>query len=269
MQRILLTGAAGTIGSVLRAGLRGRYPTVRLLDVQEVEAPGDGEEVVSADLRDYPAVEAAMDSVDGVVHLGAIPAEAAFADIHEHNIAGTYHVFEAARRQGARRVVFASSNHATGFYREGERVGPAAPVRPDSFYGVSKVFGEALARMYADKFSLEAACLRIGSFRARPRSRRELSTWLSHRDAVALVRACLDVDELGFAIVYGVSANTRSWWDNPEAERIGYRPVDDAEEFAGELDTDDAPAGEGRQGGPFTAPEATAQHPPGVPRWSR
>lgn len=261
VERVLVTGAAGRIGSVVRAGLRGRYPAVRLLDVAEIGDAEEGEEVVTADLRDYPAVEAAMAGVDAVVHLGAIPGEAAFGAICEHNIVGTYHVFEAARRRGAARVVYASSNHATGFYRESDRIGPDAPVRPDTLYGVSKVFGEALARMYVDKFGLQAACLRIGSFGPRPQARRELSTWLSHRDAVELVRCCLDAPDLGFVIVYGVSANTRGWWDNREADRIGYRPVDDAEEFAAELLAEGGDRGrpdERLQGGPFTDVETTA-----------
>lgn len=266
--RILLTGAAGRIGSVVRHGLRGRYPVVRLLDVTAIPDAEEGEEVVTADLRDLPAVEAAMADVDAVVHLGAISREAAFPEICEHNIVGTYHVFEAARLHGATRVIYASSNHATGFYRESDRIGPDAPVRPDTHYGVSKVFGEALARLYADKFGLQSACLRIGSCRPRPQARRELATWLSHRDAVQLVRCCIDVPELGFAIVYGVSANTRGWWDNPEADRIGYRPVDDAEDFAAELPADDADSGpeEARfQGGPFTAVRTTTDTV-GLPR---
>lgn len=266
-RRVLLTGAAGGIGAVLRSGLRGRYPTLRLLDVEHLEASEDGEEAVVADLRDYASVEAAMKGVDAVVHLAAIPGEAAFADICEHNIVATYHVFEAARRQGVTRVVFASSNHATGFTPVTERIGPDAPVRPDTYYGVSKVFGEALARLYVDKFAMEVACLRIGSFGERPGSRRELFTWLSHRDAVELVRCCLDAPYLGFAVVYGISANTRTWWDNPHAERIGYRPVDNAEAYAAEV-LDATPGDDPTdrlQGGPFAAPEETAAHPPGVP----
>lgn len=259
-QRVLITGAAGTIGTVVRQGLRRRYPALRLLDVAEMGNAEQGEEIVTADLRDYPAVEAAMAGVDAVVHLGAIPGEAPFAEICAHNILGTYNVFEAARLQGVRRVVYASSNHATGFYRESDRIGPDAPVRPDTYYGVSKVFGEALARMYTDKFGLQVACLRIGSFRPKPHARRELATWLSHRDGVELVRCCVDVRDLGFAIVYGVSANTRGWWDNPEADRIGYRPVDDAEDFAAEVlggEEEPGPPEERFQGGPFTDVQTT------------
>ncbi|HVM00553.1 MAG TPA: NAD(P)-dependent oxidoreductase [Egibacteraceae bacterium] len=265
--RVLLTGAAGGIGTVLRAGLRGRYPELRLLDTEAMDAAGEGEEVVVADLRDYANVEAAMEGVDAVVHLAAIPGEAAFAEICAHNLVATYHVFEAARRQGATRVVYASSNHAIGFTPVTERIGPDAPLRPDTYYGVSKAFGEALGRLYVDKFGMDVACLRIGSFGERPGSRRELFTWLSPRDAVELVGCCLDAPYLGFAIVYGISANTRTWWDNPEAERIGYRPVDDAEAFAAELlagPASDDPT-ERFQGGPFTGRDTTADHPPGVP----
>ena len=235
IRRVLITGAAGKIGRALRAGLRGHYPTLRLLDVAPQQAAEPGEEVLTFDLNDRPATRAAMADVDMVVHLAAIPDEAPFDDILTGNITTTYSVFEAARRAGVGRVVFASSNHVTGFYPRGETVGPDDPVRPDSFYGVSKAFGEALGRLYADKFELEVVCLRIGSFEERPTRPRQLSTWLSPRDGVQLVRCCLDAPAVGFLVVYGVSANTRSWWKDDAAARLGYRPQDDAEEFAAQI----------------------------------
>jgi uronate dehydrogenase len=236
MQRVLITGAAGNIGRTLRAGLRGHYPLLRLLDVAPQEAAEPGEEVLTLDVNDRPATDAAMEGVHAVIHLAAIPDEAGFYDILAGNITTTYSVFEAARRAGVRRVVFASSNHVTGFYPRGQTIGPDDPIRPDSFYGVSKAFGEALGRLYADKYGLEVVCLRIGSFAERPTGRRQLSTWLSPRDCVQLVRCCLDAPAVGFMVVYGVSANSRSWWKDEPAARLGYRPQDNAEEFAAQFE---------------------------------
>jgi uronate dehydrogenase len=235
-QRVLITGAAGNIGRALRAGLRDRYALLRLIDVAPQEPAQTGEEVVTLDLNDRRASEAAMEGVDAVVHLAGIADEASFDDILEGNITTTYSVYEAARRAGVRRVVFASSNHVTGFYPRDETVGPDHPVRPDTFYGVSKAFGEALGRLYADKYGLEVVCLRIGSFTERPTTPRQLSIWLSPRDCVHLVCCCLDASSVGFEIVYGVSANTRSWWKDDAAARLGYHPEDNAEEFAGEFE---------------------------------
>jgi uronate dehydrogenase len=240
MERVLVTGAAGTIGRALRTGLRGRYPLLRLVDVAP-QAPAEaGEEVLALDLNDRGATEDAMAGVDAVVHLAAIAHEAAFDDIVAGNVMTTYSVFEGARRAGVRRVVFASSNHVTGFYRRDEIVGPNEPVRPDTFYGVSKAFGEALGRLYADKHGLEVVCLRIGSFAERPTTVRQLNIWLSPRDCVELVRCSLEAADVGFTVVYGVSANTRSWWRDDAAARLGYRPQDDAEIFAAEIDAPQA-----------------------------
>lgn len=234
-KRVLITGAAGKIGRALRQGLRGRYPLLRLSDVAPLDDAGPGEEVVYADLRDMTQVERAVAGTDAVVHLGGVPVEAEWERIHLNNIVGTYHLFEAARRHGVSRVAFASTNHVTGFYRRGRRVGPGDPVRPDSRYGVSKAFGEALARLYADKYGLGVVCLRIGSFQPRPAGIRMLSTWISPRDMVQLVKRSLEAPDIRFEIVYGVSANDRTWWDNPAAARIGYVPVDNAEAFAGKI----------------------------------
>jgi uronate dehydrogenase len=253
-RKVLLTGAAGRIGSVLRPALRGELDELRLSDLREPDGVVAPETFVRADLADADAVLRAVDGVDAVVHLGAVPDEAPFGAIAGPNLHGAFAVFDACRRTGVRRVVYASSNHATGFYPVGEPLDGTWPPRPDGLYGASKVFGEALGRMFSERFGLEVVCLRIGSFRPAPGERRELSTWLSHGDAVRLVRAALTADAIGFEIVYGVSANTRAWWPLSEAaRRIGYAPRDDAEAFADEL------AGVGEdyrfQGGPNTALE--------------
>ena len=168
MNRILITGAAGKIGSTLREGLRGRYRVLRLTDIAPLGPARAGEEIVRADLADLAAVEAAMQGVDCVVHLGAIPGEDTWDKILPNNVVGTWNVFEAARRQGVRRVVYASSHHAVGFYRRDRDIDQTVVPRPDGIYGVSKVFGEAVGRLFADKHGLSVACLRIGAFRDKP-----------------------------------------------------------------------------------------------------
>jgi uronate dehydrogenase len=201
-----------------------------------------------ADFRDLGEARRAVAGCDAVVHLAAIPVEDEFERILESNLRGTYNLLEAARLEGCSRVVLASSNHVTGFHAVDEHIGTDAPRRPDSFYGLSKSYGEDLGRLYFDRHGIEVACLRIGSMLERPTEERHLSTWLSHRDCVQLVRRCLEVETLDYLVVYGVSANRRSWWRRDGWERIGYRPEDDAEAFAAAV-----PPGPGYQfqGGPF------------------
>jgi uronate dehydrogenase len=253
VDRVLITGAAGRIGQTLRQGFQGRFGALRLLDLAPLGAAKPGEELVTADVRDLAGVSAAVADVDAIVHLAGIPQEDAFDRILQTNVVGTYNVFEAARRQGCARVVLASSLHVTGFYDAGERIGPEAPVRPDSFYGLGKACGENLGRLYADKYGLEVVCLRLGTFAERPTTPRHLSTWLSPPDAVELFYRALVAPGVGFTVVYGASANQRSWWDPGPTDRLGYRPMDDAEEWASKLDADADPteSGGGPQGGSY------------------
>jgi uronate dehydrogenase len=254
----VLTGAAGRIGTSLRAGLAERVGELRLLDLAPLEATHPREVVVAGDVGDAGQIQAACEGAHGVVHLAGIADEADFRDLAQVNVLGTYHVLEAARRVAARRVVFASSNHVTGFYPVTVPVEAAMPVRPDSLYGVSKVAGEALGRMYAEKFGLEVACLRIGSFGAAPQDERQLSTWLSPRDCLAAVLAAMTAPGLTFAAFYGVSRNTRRWWDLTAGEQLGFLPRDDAEEHAAHLATGDS-GGAVPQGGSYAAPAYTAE----------
>jgi uronate dehydrogenase len=249
-----LTGAGGRIAGILRAELAARVGRLRLVDVVPVAPEHPGEEAALADLRDQAAVEAALTGADGVLHLGAIADEADFHDLAAVNIVGTFHVLEAARRQALERVVFASSNHVTGLYPADTVVDPLMPVRPDGLYGVSKVAGEALGRMYAEKFGLRVACLRIGTFDWAPREPRHLSTWLSPADALGAVLAAMTAPDLTYSAFYGVSRNTRRWWDLAAGEAIGFDPRDDAERYADALG--EPPAGE-RQGGLHATPQAT------------
>jgi uronate dehydrogenase len=243
--KVLITGAAGRIGTVLSRGLEHE---LRLSDI--VEPDGLEHEFVRADLTDQAQVDRAVAGVDAVVHLGAVPDEAPFDEIAGPNLHGVFHVFDACRRHGVARIVYASSNHATGMYPVGEPLTESVVPRPDGLYGASKVYGEALGRMYAEKFGLEFVALRIGTFTERPPDRRALATWLSHGDCVRLVDAALTAPDVGFTIVYGASANTRRWWPlDDAARRIGYEPQDDAEAYADGLE--DGPPYD-RQGGPNT-----------------
>jgi uronate dehydrogenase len=242
MKKVLITGAAGHIGRALRAGMRGHY-TLRLADIAPQAPAVEGEEVVAADIRDLAAMTQAMQGMDCVVHLAGIPDEDTWERIRDMNIDGCYNVFEAAYQAGVKRVVFASSNHAVGFHRRTKTLDEQAQPRPDSRYGVSKVFGEALGRLYADKHGLSVACLRIGSFRPddTPTAPRHLATWISHRDMVQLTRRCVDHPNYHFVVVYGVSGNDAGHWDNGHAAFLGYAPQDNAQRRADDIACTAAP----------------------------
>jgi uronate dehydrogenase len=249
VSRLLVTGAAGRIGTSLRPALREDLEELRLSDIAPLDELAPQERFVRADIADLAALCAAAAGIDAIVHLGAVSTEASFTELVGPNLVGAFNAFEAARLEGVRRVVFASSNHATGFYPSDERISVADAVRPDGLYGVTKAYGEALGRMYADRFGLEVVCLRIGTWIDRPTEVRHLSTWLSPADGARLVRAALAAP-VDFAVVYGVSANTRSYWDNSGAARLGYEPEDDAERFAAEVGGHEFP----HQGGGYAAP---------------
>jgi uronate dehydrogenase len=231
MKRVLITGAAGSIGSYLRGTLRGKY-LLRLSDVQNIETLAEGEEFVAADVTDSNALPSLMEDVHGIVHLGGVPREDAWEPILDVNIVGTYNVFEAARQKGVERFIFASSNHAIGFYPRAQRIDTDVTVRPDSRYGVSKAFAEALGSLYADKYGLRVMCIRIGNVADEPVDVRRLSIWVSPRDLSQLVEIGLEHPDMRYEIVYGVSDNARGWWDNTNAERLGYAPRDRSEDYA-------------------------------------
>jgi len=236
---------------MLRPGLHGVADEMRLADLRPIE----GEKVLIGDVAELAFARRAIAGCDACIHLAAIPVEAPFDQILRSNIQGAWAVFEAARLEGCDRIVFASSNHATGFYPITRHVAPSDPVRPDTYYGASKAFGEALGSLYHDKFGLRVACVRIGSALPRPVDVRHLSTWISPGDLGRLVTACLTSPELGFAIVYGVSRNTRGWWDLEPGRRLGYEPEDDSEQFA--ADVEPLPAYEFQGGEKFTGPGTT------------
>ncbi|EFG8200108.1 NAD(P)-dependent oxidoreductase [Salmonella enterica subsp. enterica] len=234
-RKVLVTGAAGRIGLALRKGLPDQSWNVRLADLQPLADLGPEEEFVQADITDMEAVEKLVDGVDAIVHLAASVSSNGWETMFRPNFIGAYNIFEAARRAGVKRVVYASSIHAHGFHRRDHKIGSETPPRPDSIYGVSKVFGEAVGRLYADKHGMEVVCLRIASFQPKPVNERQLSTWLSPRDCVHLVRRALDAPNVHFEALYGASANTRQIYDISNWGNIGYQPQDNAEDFAAEV----------------------------------
>jgi uronate dehydrogenase len=259
MKHILITGAAGGVATMIRPLLRDAY-RLRLSDVRPVGDPTPQEDVVTADLMDVEAVRRAVSGVDGIVHLGGYSVEAEWDTIHAANIVGCYNLFEAARLEGVKRIVFASSNHAMGFYPRSQTVGIDAPVRPDSRYGLSKTFGEGVGALYAYKYGAKVLSIRIGHVAERPVDRRRLAIWLSPRDLVQLIRIGLEHPDIRHEIVYGMSDNKRAWWDNSNALRLGYRPLDRSEDYADEvLAADSGRSGDDRvdlnQGGPFCVAE--------------
>ncbi|MEJ2174413.1 MAG: NAD(P)-dependent oxidoreductase [bacterium] len=231
MKTILITGAAGGIGGHLRRELAGKY-RLRLSDIRPIKTLAKGETFARADLTKLGDLLRAAKGVDAIVHLGGYSVEGRWEDIHPANIVGCYNAFEAARRNGVKRFLFATSNHAVGFYRRDEIIDHRVMVRPDSRYGVAKAFGEALGRLYADKYGLEVFCMRIGNVNPAPLDKRRLSIWISPRDMAQLVAIGIEHPEIRFEIVYGVSDNARSWYDNANALRLGYAPQDDSEVYA-------------------------------------
>ncbi|TVQ38809.1 MAG: NAD(P)-dependent oxidoreductase [Geminicoccaceae bacterium] len=256
MQTVLVTGAAGDVARQLRPYLRAAYPSLVLSDRTPVTDLAPGERFVAADLTDMAATLAACEGVDGIVHLGGYSVEAPWETIHPANVVGCYNLFEAARQAGVRRVVFASSNHAIGFYERRRRIGVDHRVRPDGFYGVSKAFGEALGSLYADKYGLGVLSIRIGNVGSRPLDLRRLSIWLHPEDLAQLCRIGLEHPELHNEVVYGASDNARGWWDNEPAFRLGYAPRHRAEDDAAHALAEQAklepdPIGDRFQGGGF------------------
>ena len=258
MKKILITGAAGDVGGHLRRELAGRY-ALRLSDIRPVDDLADGEEFIRGDCASLRDMLKVTKGVEAIVHLGGFSVEGDWDTILRANIVGTHNVFEAARRNGVRRMVFATSNHAVGFYERDETIDHRVYPKPDSRYGVSKVFGEALGSLYADKYGMEVVCMRIGNVNPKPMDKRRLSIWLSPRDLAQLVSIAIDRPGIRFEIVYGVSGNRRSWYDNANAERLGYAPQDDSEPYAEEVLKYEKPGADPRtekyQGGTFVLAE--------------
>lgn len=260
MKKIVLTGAAGRLGTQLRAPLSklcDEFVSSDLADGVSNLAPN--ETYVKADLTDLDAMVSLLEGADMVVHFGAVGDEAPMEVLWGPNFYGAYTVWEAAYRNKLRRVVYASSIHAVGMHKKTDFIGIDAPHKPDTFYGLAKCFAEDLASLYWDKRGLESVCMRILSC-AQPTNSRAVGSWLSYDDLIHLVERAISTPITGFSVVYGVSNNDRAPVDNAKAQHLGYHPKDNAEQFAKEIYANDGPLdpldpGNTHHGGPFAAVE--------------
>jgi uronate dehydrogenase len=270
VKKVALTGAAGQLGRVLRKALLERGVNLRsAAGSQPLEPIADGEDVMHGDLRDAAIVDRLLDGVDVLIHMAGTSVERPLPEIIENNLRALVEVYEGARRHGTKRIVFASSNHAIGMHPVESKLGLDCDFRPDGFYGLSKMWGEGLARLYWDKHGIESVCIRIGSCIEKPTEFRHLSTWLGFDDLLQLITRSIEVPDLGFELVWGVSANTRTYWDNAGAVRLGYRPTQNAEDYAAEIlakpNAMDA-VGQRYQGGSFASFDFSRPAPGAAPR---
>ncbi len=238
-RRLLLTGAAGALGRGLRVGLAAHCRVLRVSDIAPLGDAAANEEVQRCELDDRAAMHALLQDVDAVVHFGGVATEAAFDALLPANISGVFNLFEAARRQGVRRVVLASSNHAVGAYEQAQPLHALVPPRPDTLYGATKVWAETLAQLYWDRHGIETVSLRIGSATPEPQDRRALATWISPGDLLRLVLAALSAPAVGHRIVYGMSASARPIWDPAPGSAIGYQARDSSEPWRAAIEAAD------------------------------
>lgn len=266
MKKIALSGAAGQLGTVLRQALVQRGMTLRSAggpDPREPLTPlAAHEEVMHGDLVDPAVVDSLLEGTDVLIHLAGTSVERPLPEIIDNNLRALVEVYEGARRHKVRRIVFASSNHAIGMYPVEEKLALDCDFRPDGFYGLSKAWGEALARLYWDKHGIESVCVRIGSCIEKPTEFRHLSTWFGHEDLFHLIDRCIEAPSVGFLVVWGVSNNTRSYWDNAGAERLGFKPRQNAEDYAAEILARPNPVdaiGQRYQGGTFASHDFTPE----------
>jgi uronate dehydrogenase len=256
--RLLLTGAAGGVGKVIRPRVAPFAQTIRVSDLAAAlpSKAASNEEVVACDLADKQAVDGLVAGCDAVIHLGGVSVERPFEEVLEANIKGVYNLYEAARRHGVKRIIFASSNHVTGFYRQDEKIDAHALRRPDGYYGLSKSFGEDVAQFYFDRYGIETVSIRIGSAFPEPKDRRMMASWLSYDDLLDLLQRSLFTPDVGHTVVYGMSDNQVKWWDNRYADKLGFAPRDSSEPFRAKVEQQPAPAPGSAaavlQGGAFT-----------------
>lgn len=265
IKRVLITGAAGDVGGRCMPLLKAAYPEVVASDIR-VPKDTHGLPFIKADLTSPAEVAKAVAGVDGIFHLGGYSVEGTWEQILNANIVGCYNLFEEARKAGVKRIVFASSNHAVGFYPRSETIPPDVTTLPDSRYGVSKAFGEALGAMYAMKHGMGVTAIRIGNVGEKPLDVRRLSIMLHPEDLVQLVRIGLEHPEIRFDVLYGASDSPRAWWDNSRARQLGYRPKHNSEThladaMAGQAKAPADPIGDYYQGGTYCSAEYTAHFP--------
>jgi uronate dehydrogenase len=257
VHRLLITGAAGGVGRIMRQRLAPLATILRLSDISDMGEAAPNEELVACDLGDAKGVHDLVKDCDAIVHLGGISGEAPFSKILNGNIIGCYNLYEAARAHGQPRILYASSLHTVGFYRQDEYFDATIPPRPDGLYGVSKCFGESMARMYFDKFGQETAIVRIGSCFEHPRDHRMLASWLSYGDFASLADCVFSAPRLGCPIIWGVSNNDARWWDNSRVNFLGWQPKDNAGDHRARVEATVPRAAADSssalyQGGPFT-----------------
>ena len=254
--RILLTGAAGSLGSVLRPRLQKYAQCIRLSDINPIEdLHNSAEEIIYCDLADKAAVYALLKDVDAVIHFGGVSTEHAFEDVLGPNICGSYHLYEAARQHAVKRIIFASSNHVVGFHHRGEMLDSDCLRKPDGYYGLSKSFGEDVATFYWHRYAIETLSIRIGSAFPQPSNTRMLSTWLHYDDLEQLIVKGLSVVGLGHSVVFGASNNQQTWWDNRLAAHLDYQPQHRADAYQAQIASQHPAApdpGADYQGGAFT-----------------
>ncbi|TMH34489.1 MAG: NAD(P)-dependent oxidoreductase [Betaproteobacteria bacterium] len=237
MTKVALSGASGNMGRILRTELQKRGVDLRSAGGRNPLVPlHEGEDVMHGDLRDPVIVDRLLQGVDVLIHLAGTSVERPLPEIIENNLVALHQVYEGARRNKVRRIVFASSNHAFGMHSVNNKLKLDAPFRPDGFYGLSKVWGEAMARMYWDKHGIEGISVRIGTAMGKPPAEfRHLSTWFGNEDLIELMMQCINVPDVGYMAVWGVSNNKRSYWDNTGAEKLGFNPKQNSEDFAAEV----------------------------------
>ena len=260
MTKVALTGAEGNVGRVLRAELLRRGVNLRSAGFKPLDPIVSGEDITHGDLRERAVVDRLLAGVDVLIHMAGTSVERPLPEIIENNLRALVEVYEGARRHKVRRIVFPSSNHTVGMYSVKEKLGLDCALRPDGFYGVSKVWGEAIARMYWDKHGIETICVRIGTCIEKPTEFRHLSTWFGYEDLLHFAKQCIEAPDIGFLIVWGVSHNTRSYWSNAGAERLGYVPRQNAEDHAAEIlkkKNPIDPVAQQYQGGSFTTMDFT------------
>jgi len=230
-KKVLVTGASGHLGGMLFKSLANiGYKNLIGTDLKKINIKKN-QKFILANLKNLKATIKMTKGIHAIVHFGAIPIEDTQPNILENNIIGTYNLFEAARINKVKKIIFASSNHAIGFHRRTTKLHQYSNQRPDSHYGLSKAFGEELSRFYADKFNIKSMCIRIGSCLRVPEDRRHISTWISYGDLTQLVDIGIKNKVIHHEIVYGVSQNKKSWWNNSRAYQLGYKPKDSADKF--------------------------------------
>ncbi len=255
--RLLLTGASGALGKVLRPRLSALAKTLRVSDINPLSDAAQNEECVQCDVGNASAMLELLRGCDAVVHLGGVSVEGPYLPILNANILGVHNLYEAARINGVKRIFFASSNHAIGFHKQTETLDGDSALRPDGNYGVSKAYGEMTASFYWDRYGIETVSARIGSSFPKPVDRRMMCTWLSYDDLFSLIQCSLSARNVGHTVVYGASANKHTWWNNAHAAHLGWMPKDSSEQFRAEIEVlppvapDDPVAV--YQGGKFTA----------------